>query len=108
MKNQPKLLLPRHVVYIVKDIKLSASVNLPEKTTASDKKSKTSTTDEDVKDKRIMTIKATIKDIWRPAYSRDFFDLGTFMNTVVTHTYALSKYIFLHEVKNSPAFRLHD
>ena len=78
------------------------------KRTSPGTKSKTSLSVVDPKDRRIMAIKSTINDIWEPKYLRELFDLVHFVNTVVTHTYALSKFIFLREVRKDPKFRLQD
>ncbi|KAI7904687.1 uncharacterized protein BX663DRAFT_586434 [Cokeromyces recurvatus] len=40
----------------------------------------------EVADKRVIAVKATVKSIWKPAY---------ITNTIVTHTFAFIKYIFV-------------
>ncbi|CEP17069.1 hypothetical protein [Parasitella parasitica] len=48
--------------------------------------------------KRVITIKTTIKGIWKYDYRQPLYDLVHTTNLLVTHTYAFTKYIFLKEL----------
>ncbi|KAG0735740.1 hypothetical protein G6F22_007699 [Rhizopus arrhizus] len=43
--------------------------------------------------KRVMTIKTTVKNIWKSAYLQPLYDLVHTINLLVTHTFAFTKYI---------------
>ncbi|KAG1137908.1 hypothetical protein G6F37_011908 [Rhizopus arrhizus] len=42
--------------------------------------------------KRVMTIKTTVKNIWKPAYLQPLYDLVHTTNLLVTHTFAFTNY----------------
>lgn len=48
-----------------------------------------------VADKRVITVETTVKNIWKPQYIKPLQDLVDITNTIVTHTFAFSKYIFV-------------
>jgi hypothetical protein len=48
--------------------------------------------------KRVMTIKTTVKNIWKPVYLQPLYDLVHTTNLLVTHTFAFTKYIYLQEL----------
>jgi hypothetical protein len=48
--------------------------------------------------KRVMTIKITVKNIWKPAYLQALYDLVHTTNLLVTHIFAFTKYIYLQEL----------
>ncbi|CEP13065.1 hypothetical protein [Parasitella parasitica] len=52
-------------------------------------------------ERRIMTIKSTIQDIWKSNYIEPLHKLVDITNHLVTHTYFFIKYIFLQEMKNT-------
>ncbi|CAO3698228.1 unnamed protein product [Rhizopus stolonifer] len=58
--------------------------------------------------KRVITIKSTIKNIWNQNYLRPLYDLVDNVNTLVSHTFGFSKYIFLEELKRTIDFNLAD
>ncbi|KAG1574171.1 hypothetical protein G6F48_013314 [Rhizopus delemar] len=45
--------------------------------------------------KRVMTIKTTVKNIWKPVYLEPLYDLVHTTNLLVTHKFAFTKYIYL-------------
>ncbi|ORE17717.1 hypothetical protein BCV71DRAFT_286726 [Rhizopus microsporus] len=55
---------------------------------------------------RIMSIKTTVKDIWKAPYVKPLHDLVDLTNKVVTHTFAFSKFIFLKEITSDANFDL--
>ncbi|KAG0891114.1 hypothetical protein G6F34_011942 [Rhizopus arrhizus] len=58
--------------------------------------------------KRVMTIKTTIKNIWKSAYLQPLYDLVHTTNLLVTHTFAFTKYIYLQELAASENFALNN
>ncbi|RCH99918.1 hypothetical protein CU097_014140 [Rhizopus azygosporus] len=56
--------------------------------------------------KRVVTVKATVKSVWNPIYRRALYELVDATNTIVTHTFTFSKYIFLQELKKDLKFEL--
>ncbi|CEG79964.1 hypothetical protein RMATCC62417_14366 [Rhizopus microsporus] len=56
--------------------------------------------------KRVMTIKATIKYIWRPAYLQPLCGLAHTINLLVTHNFSFTKYIYLQELVANENFAL--
>ncbi|CAO3671467.1 unnamed protein product [Rhizopus stolonifer] len=58
--------------------------------------------------KRVIIIKSTIKNIWNQNYPRPLYDLVDNVNTLVSHTFGFSKYIFLEELKRTNDFNLAD
>ncbi|KAG1314723.1 hypothetical protein G6F62_013877 [Rhizopus arrhizus] len=56
--------------------------------------------------KRVMTIKTTVKNIWKPAYLQPLYDLVHTTNLLVTHTFAFTKYIYLQELAANENFAL--
>jgi hypothetical protein len=59
-----------------------------------DKASASEASSNDTTSKRVMTIKSTVKSIWKPAYLQPLYDLVNITHVLVTHTFAFSKYIF--------------
>ncbi|KAG0811456.1 hypothetical protein G6F20_007141 [Rhizopus arrhizus] len=58
--------------------------------------------------KRVMTIKTTVKNIWKPAYLQALHDLVHTTNLLVTHTFAFTKYIYLQELAANENFALNN
>ncbi|KAG0861619.1 hypothetical protein G6F16_013137 [Rhizopus arrhizus] len=58
--------------------------------------------------KRVMTIKTTVKNIWKPAYLQPLYDLVHTTNLLVTHTFAFTKYIYLQELAANENFALNN
>ncbi|KAG0733147.1 hypothetical protein G6F23_013628 [Rhizopus arrhizus] len=58
--------------------------------------------------KRVMTIKMTVKNIWKPAYLQALHDLVHTTNLLVTHTFAFTKYIYLQELAANENFALNN
>ncbi|KAG1040220.1 hypothetical protein G6F43_012334 [Rhizopus delemar] len=58
--------------------------------------------------KRVMTIKTTVKNIWKPAYLQPLYDLVHTTNLLVTHTFAFTKYIYLQELATNENFALNN
>ncbi|KAG1032400.1 hypothetical protein G6F25_011321 [Rhizopus arrhizus] len=58
--------------------------------------------------KCVMTIKTTIKNIWKPAYLQPLYDLVHTTNLLVTHTFAFTKYIYLQELAANENFALNN
>ncbi|KAG0733994.1 hypothetical protein G6F62_013727 [Rhizopus arrhizus] len=58
--------------------------------------------------KRVMTIKTTVKNIWKPAYLQSLYDLVHTTNLLVTHTFAFTKYIYLQELAANENFALNN
>ncbi|KAG0765925.1 hypothetical protein G6F24_004031 [Rhizopus arrhizus] len=58
--------------------------------------------------KRVMTIKATVKNIWKPAYLQALYDLVHTTNLLVAHTFAFTKYIYLQELAANENFALNN
>ncbi|KAG1449777.1 hypothetical protein G6F46_003759 [Rhizopus delemar] len=58
--------------------------------------------------KRVMTIKTTVKNIWKPAYLQPLYDLVHTTNLLVTHTFAFTKYIYLQELAVNENFALNN
>ncbi|KAG1148316.1 hypothetical protein G6F37_011627 [Rhizopus arrhizus] len=58
--------------------------------------------------KRVMTIKTTVKNIWKPAYLQPLYDLVHTTNLLVTHTFAFTKYIYLQELAINENFELNN
>ncbi|KAG0981278.1 hypothetical protein G6F29_007183 [Rhizopus arrhizus] len=58
--------------------------------------------------KRVMTIKATVNNIWKPAYLQALHDLVHTTNLLVTHTFAFTKYIYLQELASNGNFALNN
>ncbi|KAG1391200.1 hypothetical protein G6F60_012680 [Rhizopus arrhizus] len=58
--------------------------------------------------KRVMTIKTTVKNIWKPAYLQPLYDLVHTTNLLVTHTFAFTKYIYLQELASNGNFALNN
>ncbi|KAG1140333.1 hypothetical protein G6F37_009132 [Rhizopus arrhizus] len=58
--------------------------------------------------KRMMTIKTTVKNIWKPAYLQTLYDLVHTTNLLVTHTFAFTKYIYLQELTANENFALNN
>ncbi|KAG0868071.1 hypothetical protein G6F16_008301 [Rhizopus arrhizus] len=58
--------------------------------------------------KCVMTIKTTIKNIWKPAYLQPLYDLVHTTNLLVTHTFAFTKYIYLQELATNENFALNN
>ncbi|KAG0821505.1 hypothetical protein G6F26_011539 [Rhizopus arrhizus] len=56
--------------------------------------------------KRVMTIKTTLKNIWKPAYLQSLHDLVRTTNLLVIHTFAFIKYIYLQELAANENFAL--
>ncbi|KAI7902720.1 uncharacterized protein BX663DRAFT_536548 [Cokeromyces recurvatus] len=60
----------------------------------------------EVADKRVIAVKTTVKNIWKPAYIEPLQDLVNITNTIVTHTFAFIKYIFVSELMKNIEFDL--
>ncbi|KAG0750749.1 hypothetical protein G6F17_013433 [Rhizopus arrhizus] len=58
--------------------------------------------------KRVMTIKTTVKNIWKPVYLQPLYDLVHTTNLLVTHTFAFTKYIYLQELAANENFALNN
>ncbi|KAG1450873.1 hypothetical protein G6F55_009468 [Rhizopus delemar] len=58
--------------------------------------------------KRVMTIKTTVKNIWKPAYLQPLYGLVHTTNLLVTHTFAFTKYIYLQELAENENFALNN
>ncbi|KAG1454019.1 hypothetical protein G6F57_015603 [Rhizopus arrhizus] len=58
--------------------------------------------------KRVMTIKTTVKNIWKPAYLQALHDLVHTTNLLVTHIFAFTKYIYLQELAANENFALNN
>ena len=58
--------------------------------------------------KRVMAIKTTVKNIWKPAYLQSLYDLVHTTNLLVTHTFAFTKYIYLQELAANENFALNN
>ncbi|KAG1046546.1 hypothetical protein G6F43_010972 [Rhizopus delemar] len=58
--------------------------------------------------KRVMTIKTTVKNIWKPVYLQPLYDLVHTTNLLVTHTFAFTKYIYLQELATNENFALNN
>jgi hypothetical protein len=58
--------------------------------------------------KRVMTIKTTVKNIWKPVYLQALYDLVHTTNLLVIHTFAFTKYIFLQELAANENFALNN
>ncbi|KAG0890690.1 hypothetical protein G6F34_012312 [Rhizopus arrhizus] len=58
--------------------------------------------------KRVMAIKTTVKNIWKPAYLQPLYDLVHTTNLLVTHTFAFTKYIYLQELAANENFALNN
>ncbi|CEP15153.1 hypothetical protein [Parasitella parasitica] len=58
--------------------------------------------------KRVITIKTTIKGIWKYDYRQPLYDLVHTTNLLVTHTYAFTKYIFLKELATDENFAFNE
>ncbi|KAG0770797.1 hypothetical protein G6F22_017081 [Rhizopus arrhizus] len=58
--------------------------------------------------KRVMTIKTTVKNIWKPAYLQALYDLVHTTNLLVTYTFAFTKYIYLQELATNENFALNN
>ncbi|KAG1054993.1 hypothetical protein G6F43_003024 [Rhizopus delemar] len=56
--------------------------------------------------KRVMTIKTTVKNIWKLAYLQPLYGLVHTTNLLVTHTFAFTKYIYLQELAANENFAL--
>jgi hypothetical protein len=65
-----------------------------DKASASEASSNDTTKGLEMTSKRVMTIKSTVKSIWKPAYLQPLYDLVNITHVLVTHTFAFSKYIF--------------
>ncbi|KAI7905649.1 uncharacterized protein BX663DRAFT_484132 [Cokeromyces recurvatus] len=59
-----------------------------------------------VADKRVIAVKTTVKNIWKPAYIKPLQDLVDIINTIVTPTFAFIKYIFVSELVRNIEFDL--
>ena len=53
-----------------------------------------------------MTIKTTVKNIWKPEYLQPLYGLVHATNLLVTHTFAFTKYIYLQELAANENFAL--
>ena len=73
-------------------------------------KSSTSVTARDSEkiSKRVITVKTTAKNIWKPLYLQPLYDLVNTTNSLITHTFAFTKYIYLQELAASETFTLKD
>lgn len=60
----------------------------------------------EVADKRVIVLKTTVKNIWKPEYIKPLHDLVDINNTIVTHTFAFIKYIFVSELEKNIEFDL--
>ncbi|KAG1470698.1 hypothetical protein G6F56_002529 [Rhizopus delemar] len=60
----------------------------------------------DAATKQAVTVKTTIKSIWKREFMQPLYDLVNTTNTIVTHTFAFSKYIFLKELTTNSDFIL--
>ncbi|KAG1641913.1 hypothetical protein G6F44_005356 [Rhizopus delemar] len=58
--------------------------------------------------KGVMTIKTTVKNIWKPAYLQPLYGLVHTTNLLVTHTFAFTKYIYLQELATNENFALNN
>jgi hypothetical protein len=58
--------------------------------------------------KRVMAIKTTVKNIWKPAYLQLIYGLVHTTNLLVTHTFAFTKYIYLQELAANENFALNN
>jgi hypothetical protein len=58
--------------------------------------------------KRMMAIKTTVKNIWKPTYLQTLYDLVHTTNLLVTHTFAFTKYICLQELAANENFELNN
>lgn len=75
-------------------------------TTVSD--SNNSSTSANTVKKRVTAVKNTVKSIWKPDYIQALHELVSITNTLVAHTFAFSKYIFLKELEEDLSFDLND
>ncbi|KAG1040758.1 hypothetical protein G6F43_012222 [Rhizopus delemar] len=78
------------------------------KSTAASVKSSDIKEDSKKMSKRVMTIKTTVKNIWKPAYLQPLYDLVHTTNLLVTHTFAFTKYIYLQELAANENFELNN
>ncbi|CEG82902.1 hypothetical protein RMATCC62417_16893 [Rhizopus microsporus] len=58
--------------------------------------------------KRVIAVKTTVKSIWNPNYTQALHELVNITNTLVTHMFAFSQYIFLKELEEDFNFDLSD
>jgi hypothetical protein len=58
--------------------------------------------------KRVMTIKTTVKNTWKPAYLQLLYGLVHTTNLLVTHTFAFTKHIYLQELAANENFALNN
>ncbi|KAG1270104.1 hypothetical protein G6F63_011470 [Rhizopus arrhizus] len=58
--------------------------------------------------KRVMTVKTTVKNIWKPAYLQALYDLVHTTNLLITHTFAFTEYIYLQELATNENFALNN
>lgn len=56
----------------------------------------------------MITIKTTIKNIWKYDYRQPLYDLVRTTELLITHTYAFTKYIFLRELAMDDDFELNE
>ncbi|KAI9260954.1 hypothetical protein EDC94DRAFT_132528 [Helicostylum pulchrum] len=56
--------------------------------------------------KRVITIKTTVKNIWKPSHIPALHDLVKVTNMIVTNTFAFLKYVFIQELESSENFDL--
>ncbi|KAI8640177.1 hypothetical protein BD408DRAFT_445393 [Parasitella parasitica] len=75
--------------------------------TATKPGSKTKSFDDKTR-KKVMTVKTTIKNIWKPECLQPLYNLVNTTHTVVTHTFAFSKYMFLKELSANSNFNLNE
>ncbi|KAG2210264.1 hypothetical protein INT47_003249 [Mucor saturninus] len=54
--------------------------------------------------KRVITVKTTAKNIWKPLYLQPLYGLVNTTNSLITHTFAFTKYIYLQELAASETF----
>lgn len=58
---------------------------------------------------KIIAVKSSITGIgWKPQYVPLLRTLVSTVHTIVTHTFAFLKYIFIQELENDPGFALED
>ena len=58
--------------------------------------------------KHVITVKTTIKNIWKTNYLQPLYDLVHTTNSLVTHTFSFSKHIFLQELATNGNFALNE
>ncbi|GAA5802414.1 hypothetical protein HPULCUR_007879 [Helicostylum pulchrum] len=56
--------------------------------------------------KRVLTAKTTVAAVWKPTHTSDLHRLVDKTNTLVTHTFAFLKHVFVAELNEGRKFEL--